>query len=519
MALNVTSHSLYPIWLLTSGPNQDSSCFYVSMHRNRASMCSSLFIRSAFRNVPKSDSRIKLKVDLPEGCQARQGTIEKFFRLISPNPSHPAGDISDTELATLAYLSSYFKASGILHDLCSLFEKRDFDFCRLESLMAAAKASKDGELFDVALQMILKNCIQVPKEFEEKAKFYLEEIFQFSPVIKSWTNSLTVVPDWVIAAILSKNVQIESLKLCAEALSFPLELAPHVQSLDLSFRNFPNWKHLDPFTTLKALNLKGTNIKSLVPLLNLKHLESLNLERCKDWSDLKTLSGLKNIKKLDISDTEVSDLSFLENLSLTEFSAAGCRNISDFSKIETQVALQKLNVENTFFVSLNFNALPSLSSLNLSGTSLDSIESLPNLMLTDLKLRRCSINHAALSRFENLESLSIGTDIPSLDFITQLKKLKFLSIGNAHLNDAYKIGTCTNLESLHLFNITTNALDFIPNLLHLTELTINICDIKENFFPLLIELPDIKKITVTGNRHSTEQFVETLKARGVTVSC
>jgi hypothetical protein len=106
-----------------------------------------------------------------------------------------------------------------------------------------------------------------------------------------------------------------------------------------------NFKHINPlkyFTELEDITLSNTSIGSLSPLAGLNKLKSLRLTSCmfdssklvdliqleelsiwsSDINNTKFIKGLTNLKKLDLVDTEISDIESLS--SLTKLSNFNC---------------------------------------------------------------------------------------------------------------------------------------------------------------------------------------------------
>lgn len=114
-------------------------------------------------------------------------------------------------------------------------------------------------------------------------------------------------------------------------------------------------------------------------LAKIPQIDSLNLSSNKDIRSLEDLWPLRNLKYLDISDTYITDIKPVVQLSLLEHINAGYTNIADIQSIEV---------------------LKNLSYLNLNSTIIDDIENLSNLRgLTYLNIDNTSLNESKITRF------------------------------------------------------------------------------------------------------------------------
>lgn len=200
--------------------------------------------------------------------------------------------------------------------------------------------------------------------------------------------------------------------------------------------NFPN---LETFM-FSAYKYKLTDIEPLAQMTSLKNLYIEGEDQIKDYSPLK---NLVNLEVLELRNTNVSDISFLQYMP----------------------KLQQLD----FFMSLlvtDTEVLANLTELNrvvLDETGVANIKGLANLT----KLEFVSLQGTLVTDFENLynsaETLTWLTaggynrdtgilrltqeDVQSL---TELKSLKMLSIMSSYLNEIPDLSSMTELEDLCL---------------------------------------------------------------------
>ena len=69
---------------------------------------------------------------------------------------------------------------------------------------------------------------------------------------------------------------------------------------------------------------------------------------CKNIKDFTIISKLEKLEYLNVSDTNISDISFLEkNKNIKFFNLHGCKNIKDFTIISKLEKLETFNVSDT----------------------------------------------------------------------------------------------------------------------------------------------------------------------------
>jgi len=86
--------------------------------------------------------------------------------------------------------------------------------------------------------------------------------------------------------------------------------------------------------TLENLDISYTNISDISFLVKNKNIKELNLECCFNIKDFTHISKLERMEYLDISHTNISDASFLEkNKNIKELNLQGCNNINKNDKI------------------------------------------------------------------------------------------------------------------------------------------------------------------------------------------
>ncbi|MBQ6076457.1 MAG: hypothetical protein IJK86_09970 [Lachnospiraceae bacterium] len=200
---------------------------------------------------------------------------------------------------------------------------------------------------------------------------------------------------------------------------------------------------------------------------------------------LPDLSGLPRLSKIFISDTELSDLSFLAGSPAAQITYAG-DHISNFSALNSCPGLRRIDLDLSRTTAVDFSdfapaAAEYLSIANGSGISPVDLSGLKGkapemkrLQLRNLTPRDLSF----LEGMERLEQLDLRfMSLRTLDGIEGLKNLKILSLQDvSDLADISAVAGCTALEEFRMTgypeNVTVSdlsALGKLPNLFYLSN--------------------------------------------------
>ena len=83
---------------------------------------------------------------------------------------------------------------------------------------------------------------------------------------------------------------------------------------------------------LKSLDVSKTNISDISFLEKNKNIIILNLSYCHNIKDFNLISKLQSFEHLDVSFTDISGISILEkNKNIKQLNLFGCTNIKDFT--------------------------------------------------------------------------------------------------------------------------------------------------------------------------------------------
>lgn len=181
-------------------------------------------------------------------------------------------------------------------------------------------------------------------------------------------------------------------------------------------------------------------------------------------SDLSPLSGLKKLKQLNCSYTQVTDLSPLSGLKNLQILSCSSTLVSDLSPLSKLENLQILSSFSTPITDLSpLSGLKDLQILSCSSTQVSSLSPLAELKnLRQLFCYSTQITDLSpLAMQENLEVLyCANTLIQELSPLAGLKNLKQLYCFNTKIKD---LSPLSELENLQLLNCgTTQVTDLFP---------------------------------------------------------
>jgi internalin A len=256
---------------------------------------------------------------------------------------------------------------------------------------------------------------------------------------------------------------------------------------------------------LKELNAAGRGINDLAGLEYSTNLSSLNLGefyyywvwppelRTNQIEDITPLTGLIQLKSLDLSNNQISDISALSGMTVLEALVLYKNKIKDISALSDLTSLTSLDLErnqitditplsgltNLKLLELNSNliadttalsALTGLESLSLNRIGLTTVPELTNLpSLKSLELDGNQITDiSGLSGMAAIESVSLfGNRITGITLLSDVPNLKALGLGVNQITD---ISGLSGLTSLQIVDLTNNRITVIGNLTNLPNL-------------------------------------------------
>ncbi len=308
-----------------------------------------------------------------------------------------------------------------------------------------------------------------------------------------------------------------------------LEGITHLNSLTLDSVKSADFGDLRRLDSLVKLDIRQSGIKNLFPIANLQNLRALTLENDSALRNISSIANLRELAKLDIMYTPVSDLAPLRNL----------KSLKSLFLVGTKVASLSPLI-----------GLDGLRELTIDGSSSSELYKLSKSHITTLSIisYRYAVNTAYLGDLPTLNSLEIMAsnklDLNPLAKLERLSKLSILgtSVSWKNLNPSVQvegqvaIGRLRALKILVLAHIAVRDISFLSKLSELKELTMNwlpVADIRpiENLKGLqkvnlvgdpvvdispLLNLPNLTEVGVQQSPARSD-VLALLERRGVTV--
>lgn len=197
---------------------------------------------------------------------------------------------------------------------------------------------------------------------------------------------------------------------------------------------------------IEELDVSGHQyIVDLAPLSQLTNLRRLNVSNTQ-ISDLKPIRNLTNLEELNISHTEVNDLEPLRYASLLRYLELQETPVSDMTVASRLVNLQSLDITHSHIEDLSpLSELKNLKVLKMGGTPVSTLE---------------PINHIPV-----LEELDVtGTTISQLDPVEQMKNLQIIKADSTPLTSIEPLAQATALSVLSINSTSVSSLQPLDNL-------------------------------------------------------
>ncbi len=204
----------------------------------------------------------------------------------------------------------------------------------------------------------------------------------------------------------------------------------NLKTLNLEGTWVANIDVLKDFKGLTDLSLGGTRVANVDALKDLKNLRTLNLEGTR-VANIDALKGLKNLRTLNLEGTRVANVGALKDLrGLMDLSLANTR-VTDIDALNNLKSLRTLNLGGTWVADINvLRDFKSLTDLSLEGTQVANIDALKDLKsLATLDLSETPVtNIDVLKDFNSLMTLDLSeTPIANAETLNDLKGLSIHS--------------------------------------------------------------------------------------------
>ncbi|MEG3966849.1 leucine-rich repeat domain-containing protein [Microcoleus sp. T2B6] len=247
----------------------------------------------------------------------------------------------------------------------------------------------------------------------------------------------------------------------------------------ISFSRFADWcRHIDSLSeearrTVKVLLKKAGTDDAEEAERILSSMTKLDLSD-NEITDISFLGSLTNLTTLDLSDNEITDISFLGSLTNLTTLYLYSSQITDISFLGSLTNLTTLYLSSNQITDISFlGSLTNLTTLDLSHNQISDISFLGSLTnLTTLNLCSNRITDISLlGSLTNLTTLNLkGNQITDISFFRSLTNLTELDLRDNEITDISFLGSLTNLTTLYLCDNQITDISFLGSLTNLTKL-------------------------------------------------
>jgi internalin A len=279
------------------------------------------------------------------------------------------------------------------------------------------------------------------------------------------------------------------------------ELAAQTGKLDLSGLQISELPpEMQDLASLKKLDCSNTQVSDLEPLKGLAKLQSLDCSQTQ-VSDLGPLRGLASLQNLNCGSTKVSSLEPLRGLPSLQKLNCGATEVSSLEPLRGLTSLQVLICLGMWKVDLRpLEDLARLNKLNLTFTWVSDL--IPLQGLVSLKELECDCtsltNLEPLQSLINLEMFSCSrTLVSSLEPLKDLTSLKALHCEHTQVRSLEPLRSLVNLTTLYCSNTQVSDLEPLVNSQNFQFLSCQNLKLKE--FPRkLLFSENLRRIDLNG---------------------
>ncbi|MCQ2975582.1 MAG: leucine-rich repeat domain-containing protein [Bacteroidales bacterium] len=243
----------------------------------------------------------------------------------------------------------------------------------------------------------------------------------------------------------------------------------------------PAWKKIFQKEELKGKDV-DPNDEQLTWIIR---MTSLSCQGNQEITDLKPLRILTSLESLDCSNTNVTSLEGIENLTgLKYINCSNNDNISSLSSVSHLVYLEEINCGNTMVKDLtplrNLHNLKKLDVHFCTVNNLTVISELRNLEMLDVSQNQSLGSIAGVEKMEVLSSLNCSeTRISDITPLQNMKKLEYLNLSSTSITTIRPLHQVRTLKEIDCSNTNINALglDYLYSHTKLTMLRARNIDI------------------------------------------
>lgn len=265
-----------------------------------------------------------------------------------------------------------------------------------------------------------------------------------------------------------RNFFKEKHKLAAYPENYEIRKCQGLRELDISGKAISDIGFLSNFILLEKLNLSKTQVKDLSAVQNLTKLKELNLAGSK-VDTLLYLRKLTNLEILDVSDLQIYSLADLAGLvNMLELSCGGNR-LKDLEPLRNMAVLEELDISLNYAIKdvTPITGILTLEKLKLRKVEIGSIEPLTGLVnLIYLDCFNAGISDLTpIKKLPKLMHLDIShNSISDIGPLRNHNFITYLSMASTKISDLSPLSGFRHLEYLNISaNPQVKDLGPVPN--------------------------------------------------------
>jgi small GTP-binding protein len=270
-------------------------------------------------------------------------------------------------------------------------------------------------------------------------------------------------------------------------------------------------KEISELRHLKELDLSSTQIQDITVLKQLTQLTILDLSSTQ-IQDITVLKQLTQLTSLSLYNTKIQDISFLKDLTQLQELFLNNTQIQDISILKELTQLISLDLSGSQIQDISIlKELTQLISLDLSGSQIQDISILKELI--QLEFLNLSINEiqdiSCLKNLKQLTSLDLSNNqIQNISCLKNLKQLTSLDLSDNKIEDISCLKDLKQLISLFLSDNQIQDISCLKDLTLLQELFLNNTKIQDISF--LKDLTQLQELFLNNTQIQDISFLKDL---------
>lgn len=266
-------------------------------------------------------------------------------------------------------------------------------------------------------------------------------------------------------------------------------------------------KYIVDIDNISMLDLSNTDIANVSDLMLFKNLSYLDLSNT-NISEIEELANLKNLLYLNLENTKVKDVSCLANSKIEILVLNGNTGIKGYDKIKTVSDLYLKNCGIEYFE--DTESFEKLNSIFLSNNKIKELKLKDEKEYYCIELNSCNLEDLSVLHLENKDintlELANNPNISNIEEITKIAKssVNQLCLRGCNIKDISFLKKFNEIEILDLSDNTELQGDLAGVTVNVLEL--NNCKLNNDFS--FFNLKSITSLALKGNNIDFEKMID-----------